>query len=494
MKMNMKNLCLRFVLVCCLGIVSQVMSADKLSDYDSLKLQLNEHSLPLVNLVVDLARVTKPAYTQASMEVCDPLRRMDGNVLTPFRCKVKYRGNSSLRYEKKSFTVKLVDGRGEACDANLLGLRNDDTWVLDAMAIDRLRMRNRVNFDVWNDMSRTPYQTDYDQRNGTVGLFVELFVNGHYHGLYCLTDKVNRKLLGLKKAKVSAQGDTIVRGVLYKGNVWSSATMLNGYETVDMGQTEWNGWELAYPDELPGPTSYGPLMRFIDYCSKTTDQQLVSGVSQRFYMENLRDYVVFLLSQGIWDNLFKNAYLSVPNIQKGERMLITPWDLDYSLGGRWNGDYTDIMDYDRLLYSTSLVSRLWRGNLAAFKSLVSDRWKELRGNILSPVTLDARLDAYTDQLDKSGAWRREYDKWNGNPVPLKQKVSEEVNYVKDWYRRNMAYLDDVVYKGIVSGVEHGRMDRYDDKEQTAVYNLAGQRVSRDYKGLVIVQGKKLVRK
>jgi len=152
------------------------------------------------------------------------------------------------------------------------------------------------------------------------------------------------------------------------------------------------------------------------------------------------------------------------------------------------------MDYDRLLYSTSLVSRLWRGNLAAFKSLVSDRWKELRGNILSPVTLDARLDAYTDQLDKSGAWRREYDKWNGNPVPLKQKVSEEVNYVKDWYRRNMAYLDDVVYKGIVSGVEHGRLDGHDDKEQTAVYNLAGQRVSRDYKGLVIVQGKKLVRK
>ena len=52
------------------------------------------------------------------------------------------------------------------------------------MAIDRVRMRNRLNFDVWNAMSKTPYATDYDQRNGTQGVFVELFINGQYHGLY----------------------------------------------------------------------------------------------------------------------------------------------------------------------------------------------------------------------------------------------------------------------------------------------------------------------
>ncbi len=493
-RMDMGYHCCQFVLKCWLCLCAISVQAGTATDYDQLKLQVNEHSLPLINLVVDISKVSKPAYTLASMEVCDPMRRMDGKVFTPFRCKVKYRGSSSIGFEKKSFTIKLLDSRQQELDVDLLGLRNDDTWVLDAMAIDRTRMRNRVNFDVWNDMSRVPYQTDFNQRNGTVGLFVELFVNGQYHGLYCLTDKVNRKLLGLKKTKVSAQGDSTVRGVLYKGNAWTSATMLNGYEPADMGQAEWNGWELAYPDELPSETSYGPLMRFVDYCAKTTDQQFLSGIAQRFYMDNLRDYVVFLLSQGIWDNLFKNAYLSVVNIQKNERMLITPWDLDYSLGGRWNGDYVDIMDYDRLLYSTALVSRLWKGNLAAFKSLVSDRWKELRENILSPVTLDARLDAYADQLERSGAWGREYDKWNGNPVPLKQHLSEETNYVKDWYRRNVAYLDDVVYQGIASGIGHGVMVDHDDKDREVVYNLVGQRVSRDYKGLVIVQGKKQMRK
>ena len=464
------------------------------TDYNQLKSQIGEHSLPLINLVVDLGKVTKPVYTIASMEVCDPLRRMGGNVFTPFRCKVKYRGNSSMRYEKKSFTIKLLDTYNGEFDVNLLGLRTDDTWVLDAMALDRIRMRNRVNFDVWNDMSRVPYQTDFNRRNGTVGLFVELFVNGQYHGLYCLTDKVNRKLLALEKMKVSEQGDSTIRGVLYKGVEWSLATKLNGYEPTDTWPHIWNGWELAYPEELPCETSYGPLVRFIDYCSKTTDQQLVDGVSQRFYMGNLCDYMVFLLSQGIWDNLFKNAYLSVVNISKGERILITPWDLDCSLGGGWNGDYADIMTDLRLVRSAELTRRLWEGNLAAFKSLVSDRWKALRESILSEEVLNARLDDYAQQFMVSGAWEREYDKWNGNPVPLKRDLSEEVAYVKDWYHRNATYLRDYVFLGVGSEIRDVLSDKNEKQGRKTVYNMAGQRVSSSYKGLVIIDGRKQMRR
>ena len=489
-----KCLCFQAICLGWLFLFVYTVHADTPTDYEQVKAQLGEHSLPLINLVVDLDKVSKPVYTQASMEVCDPMRRMAGKELVPFCCKVKYRGSSSLRYEKKSFTIKLIDSHGEECDANLLGLRNDDTWVLDAMAIDRIRMRNRVNFDVWNDMSRVPYQTDFNRRNGTVGLFVELFVNGQYHGLYCLTDKVNRKLLALKKTKVSEQGDSTIRGVLYKGVEWSLATKLNGYESTDTWSHIWNGWELAYPEELPCETSYGPLVRFIDYCSKTTDQQLVDGVSQRFHMDNLCDYMVFLLSQGVWDNLFKNAYLSVVNISKSERILITPWDLDCSLGGGWNGDYADIMTDQRLVRSAELTRRLWEGNLAAFKSLVSDRWKALRESILSEEVLNARLDDYAQQFMASGAWEREYDKWNGNPVPLKRDLSEEVAYVKDWYHRNATYLRDYVFRGVESEIRDVLSDKNDKQGRKTVYNMAGQRVSSSYKGLVIVDGRKQMRR
>ena len=143
-------------------------------DYATLKASLSKKSLPLVNITVEIGNVSKPNYLPAKIEIADPWKRTDGNVETTFNCKVKYRGSSSLKYDKKSFAVKLLNDKGKSLDATVLGIRNDDSWILDAMAVDRLRMRNRLNFDIWNAMSGTPYKTDNDNRNGTNGFFVEI--------------------------------------------------------------------------------------------------------------------------------------------------------------------------------------------------------------------------------------------------------------------------------------------------------------------------------
>lgn len=126
-----------------------------------------------------------------------------------------------------------------------------------------------------------------------------------------------------------------------------------------------------------------PLVRFIDYCAKSSNEQLQTGIPKWFYMDNLRDYMVFLLSQGILDNLFKNAYLSVVDKSKGNRMLITPWDLDCSLGGSWNGSYYTNPIWEGFILSAELPRRLWEGNVAGFKGLVYDRWQALRQTVLS---------------------------------------------------------------------------------------------------------------
>ena len=193
-----------------------VANIDQTTEYEQMKQELSPCSLPLINLTVDTTQVGAQTYAPAFIEIADP----KGESFCG-RCKVRYRGSSALAYAKKSFSVKLVDEAGEKLDANLFGIRSDNSWILDAMAIDRIRMRNRICFDIWNSINRTPYPTSFGGRNGTEGRFVELFINGQYHGLYCLTDKIDRKLLGLKKAKVSAEGEVRVRGILYKGVSWN---------------------------------------------------------------------------------------------------------------------------------------------------------------------------------------------------------------------------------------------------------------------------------
>jgi len=59
--------------------------------------------------------------------------------------KIHVRGGISRWFPKKSYTLKFVGENGENKDIALLGMRKDSDWILDAMYIDRARMRNRVS-------------------------------------------------------------------------------------------------------------------------------------------------------------------------------------------------------------------------------------------------------------------------------------------------------------------------------------------------------------
>jgi len=310
-----------------------------------MKRAMNENSIPLVNMIVDLAKVNRTEYVPGEIEIADYQRRTTpSSVTVKYQCKYRIRGVTSSAFDKKSFAVKLYDENGEDLDANIFGIREENSWILDAMAVDRIRMRNRICFDVWNDLSQTPYDTKYGNRNGTQGVFVELFINGDYHGLYCLTDKIDRKLLRLKKIKVSEDGEEDVHGLLYKGVKWNGYTdiWLRSYSEADTSKDTWNGWELQYPDDYPSASTWQPLMDLIDFCSdSTSDETFIREYQSYFYRENLADYAVFTMALNVGDNAYRNTFLSVVDIAKGHRYLLSPWDMDMSLGGHWNGNYNE---------------------------------------------------------------------------------------------------------------------------------------------------------
>ena len=123
---------------------------------------------------------------------------------------------------------------------------------------------------------------------------------------------------------------------------------------------------------------------------------------------------------------------------------------------------------------------------------MANRWRELYATVLSEESFNARLDAYAEAFTASGAWQREWRKWNGNPVVLHQDIGEEVAYVKDWYRRNCLHLNNDMFEGIASGV--GEVDGPSADDAETVYDLMGQKVNAAYKGIVIKGGKKMLRR
>lgn len=273
----------------------------------------------------------------------------DGVVELP--AKFCTRGATASHYMMKpSLNMKLrTPDYTEEADSALLGMRSCSSWILDAMAIDRICMRNRVAFDIWNDFSRLPYNTDFGGRNGTEGRFVELYINDSYYGIYCLTDRINRKLLNLKKTVEEPDGSVTIRGTLYKSG---TQDILNQNEpSYNEDSTacviEWhNAWELTYPEDYGGIQAWQPLRDAI------LNGHSREYIKRYFFLQNLADYQILIMALSIADNWGnKNRFLSVRNITKDindpdakeadrRRFVMTPWDLDTSLGGHYEGEFT----------------------------------------------------------------------------------------------------------------------------------------------------------
>ena len=444
------------------------------SDFEDLQDSLNIKSLPLINITVDKNSLNKDNYVNATVEIVDYQKRNpDSQFKVTYSCQIKYRGVSSISYSKKSFSVKLIDGNGKKLDSEILGLREDNSWILDAMAIDRIRMRNRVCFDLWNQLSSTPYDTKFDNRNGTVGMFVEVFLNGIYHGLYCLTDKINRELLGLKKADTDKNGNVKIKGLLYKGVKWDDAqsSYLLSYEVQKMDSIEWNAWELQYPEDYPSEQAWQPLANLIDFCSnKTTEKEFLKKWETYFYQENLMDYYIMTSALNVWDNAYKNTFLSTVNITQNHRYLITPWDMDASLGGYWDGSHKDSYSNIYKYYNRAPLNRLVSYNLDGFLDKAILLWESVSGTVFSLNNVYSILDKYAAQFEESGAWRREYKKWNKNPVELKESIYNELDYVKQWYKSNRANLFTQF------GIEDGVRPPFIDSRDKAIYDIRGNRI------------------
>jgi hypothetical protein len=267
----------------------------------------------------------------AQFDLINPDYQAQGSQLQiSSKISVNVRGASSRVFPKKSYAVHLVDGSGADSDASLMGLRNDNSWILDAMYIDQSRMRNRLCTDIWNSYNNVPHiASEPTALNGTRGYMTEVFLNNKYWGIYCLTEKLDRKQLKLKKEY----------GVSYKANERGPEVDLKGISPYDNNKGTWGNWELSYPDlgDTPAP-DWKYLYDFVNFVSSTSKDDFTSQVADKVDVNNMVDYYIFINILSAQDNETKNTFLSIYDYRKASKFFYSPWDLDSTLGRLWNGE------------------------------------------------------------------------------------------------------------------------------------------------------------
>ena len=475
--------------------------------------------LPIVEL--NCSSVNSKAYTTGSLRVTDPASLgYDSLMIAAF----KYRGASSSNYPKRSYAIKLRDENGNSVDRKLLGYRSDNNWILDAMYIDLACMRNRVATDLWNAFECKPYYADREKkvRTGTRGKFVEVILNGQWWGLYCMTEKMDRKQLKLKKFVPAAQsttGENEVHGVLYKSNQWTYEVFM-GHESNDdndnkqviyphkkvsdykniLGKETWCEYEFKYPDYEDEAVEWRPLHDAANMVA-TSFILNIDSVKSRFDYPMLRDYYLFIDLLLATDNHGKNLFWYAYDTQgpEGDKLSLAPWDLDGTFGQDWDGVITNTKDVT--LDFDTYIKNYEHGQFAIFDLIKSrsewqqdlkDRYAELRiKGVISGDSIANRFANYASLFEASLADQREQNMWSKAYHSRHKDIQGGATYAESWIRRRVNWLDRKYgFDAAVTAINEAKAEAYfaalggvgsisvntGKAQSVRIYNIAGQLV------------------
>ncbi len=407
--------------------------------------------LPIVEIETSEAIKDEPKV-DCTIKLFDPKARTDdgdNKNLKYFESKagIEYRGAGAMRYIKKPYNFKLYDDAGEKREAELLNIRNDNSWILDAMFLDVAHMRTRVCFDIWNQFNK-PYYVDQKPKamSGTRGHHVEVFINGEYFGLFTLTDRIDRK-----QYQIEQQG-----GYIYKAKGWTDACRLRSCNTPSNDDYYWNSADIEqeYPDADDGQKpNFNYLADMINFVGSSSKEDFSAKFEQHFDMNSVVDGFIFLNMIVAHDNIGRNTFWILRNVNESKKFMHGLWDLDGTLGRQWHR-YTEDPNQGWVASGFRIYERIINENPAGIHQKIYDRWQEIKDGALAPSNFNEIVENYANIQIKSGARNREVERWKSRDMNDRPNwgydnvyyddLESEIAYMKDWWQKRHTKLNSLI--------------------------------------------------
>ena len=334
---------------------------------------------------------------------------------------IEFRGQWSQQWPKKSFGVETRDRKGDDRDVRLLGLPEESDWVLHATHGDRSLLRNVLAFDLTRRMGR------YAPRVR----FVEVVLNGRYHGVYILMEP-----LEMGKRRIDAGDDGVLLELTAPDKVDS------GDEPFSAGRS---GATVVFADPDPDDLSdeekaamRGLVQGFDAALHSPASNDPATGWRRWADERSVVDYVLL-------QELFRNqdAFHASTHFHAtpGGRLVFgPPWDFDLSLG---NGSVPDtIAPQGWIRDKHAWIARL--KDPALMQALLA-RWEQLRADGLRTWlqrSINRRVRVLRVPARRNFArWRvlRENGVFEGQPRRASYRA--EVRAMKRWIDQRIAWLD-----------------------------------------------------
>ena len=353
-----------------------------------------QNSLPTIAITT-----STPLNAQTKVTAHMKMEGYDGKI------GIKLRGNSSLGFSQKKYTIELRADDGKEMDAPLLGMPAHSDWVLLAPYSDVSAVRDPLAFKLWRDMGHWGPRTK----------MVELTMDGEYRGIYILSEAIKRgkdrvNISKLKKTDIA--GRDVTGGYLLRIDTFNDddATFTSKVPGIGEGSmTSEVIWSCIYPKKKKlQPEQFAYIRSYVDTVEQVIQSDYCAdprrGYARYIDVPSFVDYFIHTELSLNADGYKRSAYFYKEKLNAdgsdGKLVAGPVWDYNLAYGNAnfANADNIEAWNFEGA--SNSPTPALWQRLLQdpAFRKAVKTRYQQLRRHVLSNKSINAYIDRHAKLL------------------------------------------------------------------------------------------------
>lgn len=381
-------------------------------------------TMPKVYLVHHADRIHHDSYRDGTFAIYDPDNRYSAVDSILCKTQIKGRGNTSWGMPKQPYHIKLESKQ------SLLGMPANKDWVFINNYSDKSLVRNMLAMQLSRivGMTWTPRCMN-----------VELYLNGEYRGVYCLSEhkEVAKDKVNINTVKPE---DKDISGDYYLEI--ESNTDEPAYFSSSLGVP----FQFKAPKN-PTEEQFEYVRNYVNKFESTLKDYKIRGTDEgyRKYIDVdsfVNYFIVEELAKDVDGTIFKSNFLT---IEKGKKLKFYHlWDFDITFG---NCDY---ISGDKGPEGWYIKTGRWYKDLfldKGFKDAVKAKWEEVYPELL-------RMPDYIDKCaaEMGDAPKRNFQKWDilgkyvWPNVALPETYGGEVDYLKDFYAKRLQWMNNEIAK------------------------------------------------
>lgn len=353
------------------------------------------------------------------------------------RIGIEIRGSSSQLLPKKPYGLTTLEDDDQSNNnVSLLGLPQENDWVLNSLAYDPTLVRDYLSYE----LSRAIGQ--YASR----GVYCEVMINGEYMGLYVLMEKLK---VDADRIDVVKMEDTDNAPPEVTGGYVIKADKTNGKDPVAWQMVSNNpyGTPVDYIFDHPKPNNATPQQHDYIHNRFTTFQNLMTAQNQSIVdgypsVIDLPSFIDFMIINELAGNVDAYQFSTYFHQDRNGKLRAGPvWDFNLTFGNDlwWGAGYgrgkTDVWFFDD---SANNGSAFWLDLYEddVFKCHLSRRWQELtaKNQPLHYDIITQSIDEITSRIAEAAG--REKSTWNA--IGSQQ---DSIAAMKSWLQQRMAWMN-----------------------------------------------------